>query len=360
MAVFEVKPAFKSEIKINAGLNSRRMTELSVEGRHVSIQDLRTSIEQDSTIWPKICGLGRCDTHNFESKMRPQKPRILDYLVEDMPAYPTPVEFHVSSVAHATDLGPFQEILKSEEIKPPRSVVSWWTLKIGEEEIMSAEKLYSQNEKIQRPFLEKFTTSPVFQTNKSQYGNYRFTFPLAELMELYQQQNCGGKEPVLRVFKTMFYKQEIVYAVLIHSPEDNEKFSKYPLLQSSEFVRYVDKQIVWRAQATASALSFTLSEIPDKSQSVATYLWGSTYYVWDQVCLAFHLPPEKALKVPKQRLIKALEACRLHEIALFKTNDPESCFRAAEKEVDGLKTMLGDELADVKCEKESDEEMSTI
>ncbi|KAK3562824.1 hypothetical protein QTP86_010399 [Hemibagrus guttatus] len=74
---------------------------------------------------------------------------------------------------------------------------------------------------------------PSNREHESRYGNYRFTFPLTDLMQWYKEQNCGGKDPVLRVYETITYKQEIVYAVLIHSPEDNKRFGKYPLLEAT-------------------------------------------------------------------------------------------------------------------------------
>ncbi len=37
-------------------------------------------------------------------------------------------------------------------------------------------------------------------------------------MEAYKQQKCDGQEPVLRVFGTKLFKQEIEYVVLVHIP----------------------------------------------------------------------------------------------------------------------------------------------
>ncbi|KAA0713060.1 hypothetical protein E1301_Tti016467 [Triplophysa tibetana] len=92
-------------------------------------------------------------------------------------------------------------------------------LKIDNQSIRAAEQRYledthpnrthEQRER-QKPFLDKFTTSPAFDNEKSRYGNFRFTFPLTELMEEYRNEMCGGKNPVLREFKTIFYKQEIM------------------------------------------------------------------------------------------------------------------------------------------------------
>ncbi|GAA6082779.1 uncharacterized protein LOC125138349 [Tachysurus ichikawai] len=136
--------------------------------------------------------------------------------LKKIPPYPCPVEFWVSDVAHVTDKTGFMGIMESEQFRPPNSEFSWWDLKIKEEEIRAAETGYmetneAQELKEQKPFLEKFTTSPLFQLEKSRYGNYHFTFPLTDLMQWYKEQNCGGEEPVLRVYETITYKQEIVY-----------------------------------------------------------------------------------------------------------------------------------------------------
>ncbi|KAL7873711.1 hypothetical protein AOLI_G00127820 [Acnodon oligacanthus] len=336
MATYVGNTASESEVEFKAGLNSRNMTEISVDGKHLSLEELRKHIKESPTIWKKICALGRYGTDSIKSKCE-DKPRILDYLNTNVPAYPNPVEFHVSSVVHVTTEKPFQAILESEKIKPPSREFSWWSLAINQEEIKSAEKLYLQNKKIEmaEPFLNMFTTSPAFHP-KSRYGNYRFTFPLTELMELYKEQNCEGEEPVLRVFKTMFYKQEIVYAVLIHSPQDNNRFGDLPLLEDSRFVRYKDGQIIWHAQAISCDHQFTFSEDTIETQLNVRSLWSPTYYVWDNVCLAFHLPFQKALKIPEKRLVEALDACELHMSNLVRSQDP-SVFANAKEAVDNLK-----------------------
>ncbi|XP_047677824.1 uncharacterized protein LOC125146078 [Tachysurus fulvidraco] len=247
----------------------------------------------------------------------PQHP-MMKYLMKKIPPYPSPVKFCVSDVAHVTEETGFKGILKSEQFRPNNSEFSWWDLKINKEEIRAAEKRYvkknfsntAQDLNEQKPFLEKFTTSPLFQLEKSRYGNYRFTFSLTDLMQWYKEQNCGGKKPVLRMCETITYKQKIVYAVLIHSPEDNKRFGEYPLLEASEWVRYQDGKINWKAQAICETHRYQL--VSGEVQRLNTHL----FYVWDQVSLVFHLPKPKALKIPTERLIEALEACKLDKIDL--------------------------------------------
>ncbi|XP_026998802.2 uncharacterized protein LOC113640510 isoform X1 [Tachysurus fulvidraco] len=296
-------PEQPEEINIQQRWNPRGIRENYITGQHVSLERLR---EQMQIVIPKD--------------------PMMKYLMKEIPPYPTPVEFWISDVAHVTAETGFRGIMESGQFRPPNSEFSWWGLKINEEEIRAAETRYMKtnfpNEALelneQKPFLEKFTTSPVFKLEKSRYGKYRFTFPLTDLMKWYKEQNCGGEEPVLRMCETNTYKQEIVYTVLIHSPEDNKRFGEYPLLEASEWVRYQDGKIIWKAQAICETHWYKF--VSGKVQSLNTHL----FYVWDQVSLIFHLPNPKALKIPTERLTEALEACKLDEIDLSNYNGPKS------------------------------------
>ncbi|XP_060788874.1 uncharacterized protein LOC132893761 [Neoarius graeffei] len=277
------------EIIIQERWNARQMKEYYISGQHVSVQSLRRVIK----------------------KKYPENP-MKRYIIKQIPPYPTPVEFWVSDVAHVTDKSGVMGILESEQVMAPESEFSWWGVKIDKEEIRAAEECYMEGKSelnVHKPFLEKFTTSPLFQLETSRYGKYRFTFPLTDLMQWYKEQNCGGEEPVLRVYKTATYKQEIMYVVLIHRPEDNERFGGYPLLETSEWVHYQDGKIIWKAQAICETHWYQFD-----SGEVQSLYPNHQFYVWDQVSLVFHLPkntqPRKVLKIPRERLIEALEACK--------------------------------------------------
>ncbi|KAK3563655.1 hypothetical protein QTP86_033373 [Hemibagrus guttatus] len=304
------------EFTIQQRKNSRGIKENYITGHHVGFPRLRERI-----------------------KMEKSQNSMMKYIMKEIPPYPTPVEFWVSEVAHVTEKRGFSGILESEKFSPRESELSWWGIKINKEEIREAENLYvktyfpnqqAQELNEQKPFLEKFTTSPLFQLEKSRYGNYRFTFPLTDLMQWYKEQNCGGKDPVLRVHETNTYKQEIVYTVLIHSPEDNERFGEYPLLEASEWVRYQDGKIIWRAQAICETHWYQF--ISGDVQRLNTH----EFYVWDHVSLVFHLTNSKALRIPRKRLIEALEACEIVEKDLSRYKGPENKeerFREAKEEV---------------------------
>ncbi|KAI5622806.1 hypothetical protein C0J50_17684 [Silurus asotus] len=253
--------------------NLWRTPEIYLAGKHVSLQSLKERRIQNA------------------------------YLGKNITPYPSPVEFWVSDVTHITKKPGYEEIMKSEAFKPGKEF-SWWSLKINENEIREAEERYMERNNVLEPFLKKFTTSPAFKP-ESRFGNYRFTFPLTDLLKWYKEQNCGGKEPVLRVHETVIYKQKIMYTVLIHSPEDNKGFGKYPLLENSECVNYQDGKIVWKAQAICETHSYKFVA------GTAIKNEYPVYYVWDQVCLVFHLPPPKTLKISRGDLENSFSPCEL-------------------------------------------------
>ncbi|RXN27975.1 hypothetical protein ROHU_005383 [Labeo rohita] len=221
--------------------NARQAKELVRKGEFIAIKDLKM---RDDIKGETISG----------------------YLSKDIPEYPTPLEFHITEVAHVTNKTSLQDIWKSEGFKGlDKDLFSWWSLKINEADITAAEERYieklfpdiTKEEKIAHPpFLSEFTTSPLFLNETSRYGNFRFTFPLTELMEAYKKQKCEDQEPVLRIYGTKLFKQEIEYVVLVHSPEFNEKFRDFPLLKSSPLVAYDGHQIIWKAQAICETHNF--------------------------------------------------------------------------------------------------------
>ncbi|XP_056310974.1 uncharacterized protein LOC130222424 [Danio aesculapii] len=204
------------------GLNARNKYESIFEGEHVPIYSLKMRIDKEG------------------------KP-MSSYIHKNIPLYPNPVEFHITEVAHVTNKTSLLKIWDSEGFKDLEHSFSWWSLKINYMDIREAEERYlerlfpnrSNDEKdVQLPFLNRFTTSPLFKGHLSRYGNFCFTFPLSELMEAYKQQSCEGEEPVLRVYQTKVFKQEIEYVVLVHSPQFNEKFKDFFPLRYSPFVDY--------------------------------------------------------------------------------------------------------------------------
>lgn len=215
--------------------------------------------------------------------------KILDYLTRSIPNYPTPAKFHISEVTHVPDIDGLHKIWESEGYKAHGNdkTFSWWSLKIDNESIQAAEKCYlekvfpnrskEQTER-QEPVLHKFTASPAFHIDESRYGNFRFSFPLNDLMETYRVQMCGDQDPVLREYKTMFYKQEIMYVVLVHSPKYNERFEKFPRIENRFFVDYEENLINWKAQAIGDDITFELMLIKEDKIAKAEPVNKKYYY----------------------------------------------------------------------------------
>ncbi|KAI7790428.1 uncharacterized protein LOC130550372 [Triplophysa rosa] len=301
------------------GRNSRGRTNVSHDG-HIGIEDLRIKIEKNAS---KIC-------NDFAKKHINYKLKICEYLSKIIPNYPTPVEIHISEVTHVTDEDSLREILDSGGFQGcgrRNYTFSWWSLKIVDKSIRAAEQRYledtlpnrtQEQRERQKPFLNKFTTSPAFDNEKSRYGNFRFTFPLTELMERYRNEMCGGQNPVLREFKTIFYRQEIMYVVLIHSPEVNEKFKNFREIESSLFVDYKEDTIIWKAQAICNNLQFQLL-LNEENKIAVTEPVINQFYVWDHITLAFYF--NGVLHFPKEKLIECLTCCETADINLSRSDD---------------------------------------
>ncbi|XP_056310916.1 uncharacterized protein LOC130222353 [Danio aesculapii] len=272
------------------GRNARNKYESIFEGEHILINDLRT---------------------RKEIVERP----ISRYINKEIIGYPTSVEFHITEVAHVTNLTSLHKIWDSEGFKGHNeNQFSWWSQKINNCDIQEAEERYLERlfpnrskeaKSAQQPVLKQFTTSPLFNNEISRYGNFRFTFPLSELMETYKKQKCEGEEPVLRVYGTKIFRQEIEYVVLVHSPQFNEKFKNFPLLTSSPIVDYDGHRIIWKAQAICETHNLEL-DLQLGDILVAKPMFYQ-FYVWDQVSFAFHT--NEVLIFPKTKLKASLRCC---------------------------------------------------
>ncbi|KAF4115034.1 uncharacterized protein LOC131538146 [Onychostoma macrolepis] len=263
------------------------------------------------------------------------------YLLKDIPEYPSPVEFHITEVAHVTNKTSLEKIWNSGGFKGlDTDSFSWWSLKINEADIRAAEERYleklfpdmtKEEKTVHPPFLREFTTSPLFLNELSRYGNFRFTFPVNELMETYKKQKCEGQEPILRIYGTKLFSQEIEYVVLVHSPEFNWKFGHFPLLKSSPWVAYDGHQIIWKAQAICETHNFQL--VIRGGTAVTEYMPSHQFYVWDHVSLVFH--SKDVLTVPQRKLKGSLSCCELdRDVDL--SNGKNCSFDEAEKFIKSL------------------------
>ncbi|XP_026184315.1 uncharacterized protein LOC113143069 [Mastacembelus armatus] len=239
-----------------------------------------------------------------------------------IPTYPRP-EIHVSHLKHDTDQAGLRGIQEEGGFKDPDNSqkLLWWSLAVGPDDITSAEQRLleetypdqtQEQAQGQQSFLWNFATSPAFKET-SRLGSYRFTFPLEELLEAYRQQCCSGAQPVMRVFKTILYKQEVMYVVLVHSPVNQELSSEYPELTDdpNAVCVYKDGRFVWRPEAMCETHRYELIQRPDENLMEVRELAvkDCEFYVWDHVAVALHMEEGKVLEFGPDRLRNNLKFC---------------------------------------------------
>nr|XP_046267623.1 uncharacterized protein LOC124071186 [Scatophagus argus] len=267
--------------------------------------------------------------HVFEElhlKLKDLKQKAQDlmnqYLIKDnIPPYPRP-EFHVSHLKHDTDRDGLRGIRRDMGFKNPdenEDSLLWWSLVVGPDQMKSAERRLlettypdrtEEQVQTQQSFLGKFATSPAFKKS-SRLGSYRFTFPLDEVLKAYSQQFCSNNQPVLRVLKTVLYKQEVMYAVLVHSPTNQELWSHLPLLTDdpNSVCAFKDGCFIWRPEAMCETHRYALVLRPDEKQMRAEEVSSRReFYVWDNVSVALHVG-EQVLNFGADRLRENLTFC---------------------------------------------------
>ncbi|XP_008276310.1 uncharacterized protein LOC103354644 [Stegastes partitus] len=284
--------------------NRRGRYERYVNGRHLNLDDLKQEAQH----------LG----NQYLSK-------------ENIPEYPHP-EFHVAHLKHDTDQWGLRGIRRDEGFRfphnssrdPHRGILLWWSLAVSPDEVKAAEtrllqqkfsNLTEDQAAMHPNFLYKFTTSPAF-SEKSRLGSYRFTFPLEEVLEAYRLQFCSGDQPVMRVYETVLYKQEVQHTVLVHSPANQELFSKYPLLTDdpNAVCVYKDGRFIWRPYAISETHGCKLICRPEKNQ-MDVQMSLTMFYIWDNVAIAPHVD-KQVLDFDADQLRKNLKFCDPGEVPI--------------------------------------------
>ncbi|KAM5191970.1 uncharacterized protein ACMZJ9_004620 [Mantella aurantiaca] len=256
------------------------------------------------------------------------------------------VSIPVYNVRHATNKNAVYGICRDEEFKttncdqmPEFSYLSYWNPDISSEDLERArQQAYEKVSKVIGPrdaqsLMEEFGNSLPFKEFVSCFGNFKFSFPLSYLLDLYKDQHCEGREPQLRILGTALFRMEISHYIVVHSP-DTEKFNdlpEVPTVQESAdslpFVYWMDGTLYWRPESTSNALKATIWEdgsvhrecykpcqwfIQDRT---CCHLEGGIYSAWNYLTVTFHLP-NGLLKIPKEKLVKNLAACRPYEVYL--------------------------------------------
>ncbi|KAL0151851.1 hypothetical protein M9458_052852 [Cirrhinus mrigala] len=151
-------------------------------------------------------------------------------------------------------------------------------------------------------------------------------------MEAYKKQKCEGQEPVLRIYGTKLFKQEIEYVVLVHSPEFNEKFRDFPLLKSNPLVAYDGNKIIWKAQAICETHNFQM--VIRGKTAMPEPLYSHVWYVWDQVSIVFHT--KDVLTIPKRKMKANLSCCEQDPAVDLAKGEKCASLYEAEKIREGL------------------------
>lgn len=283
------------------------------------------------------------------------------YLRKDnIPTYPRP-ELHLYHGSHSTDLQGLKGIKADGGLKNPKDdqgeelKMTWFSLTVSPEELRAAEhsnmKLVhpGREEQEMRPrvaaenraetdFLLKFASSPSFKSS-SRYGSFRFTFSLEDIWKKYSEQFCDGQELVLRVYRTILYRQEVMYAVLVHSPKFNELFRKYPLLEETPdsicaFSAEPQPHFVWRPQAMSETHRFKLNVNEENISTEELFGTDVEFYVWDHVALALYVGDE-ILKFEDQELRENLRFCE-RDNPPVRTEIKYQTYEEADTEVNNL------------------------
>ncbi|XP_062841864.1 uncharacterized protein LOC134301197 isoform X2 [Trichomycterus rosablanca] len=230
-----------------------------------------------------------------------------------IPRSPHPVEFHVSNLRHDTNFSGFEGILGDGGFKDPQRGLLWWSLSVSDSEIKDAEKHFLRHESNNnfdvdyvKPFLHKFTSSPAFRKS-SRLGNFRFTFSIKELLNRYSEQFCMGQTPQMRIYGTVVYKQEVMYAIVVHGLDGQTEFGKCPLFQCSTVCEFQNEKILWKPEGMSNTHSFRLG-YNLKAHRVPTR--KRKYYMWDHVAMVFHVPKDKVFEFNKEMLLKHLSFCQ--------------------------------------------------
>ncbi|XP_077334493.1 uncharacterized protein LOC143975814 isoform X1 [Lithobates pipiens] len=322
---------------------SRRKSSSFTRGKLLSIIDISSTL---------IAGKSQLNDGGRKMLRRLERVKLHHFQHTQFP-------FAVSNLQHVTDLFSMYEIYKQDGFKateiqsrPELKDLSFWSASISLDDIDGGRQRALENVKgllspemaimYEEKISQQFASSSAFNRSASRYGNFKFSFPLSELLSLYQTAPWYG-EPELRILGTDIYKTEIAHYILVHSPDATE-FGDLPIVPSYDqnscgplpFVYRKMGSLYWRPESTASALKIKITEQGSVineccltcdffiTNGYCRHTEEGIYSVWNHLIFAFHLPG-KLLKVPKHRLLQNLTTCNTEEPYLGKERlEPEA------------------------------------
>ena len=169
--------------------------------------------------------------------------------------------------------------------------LSWWSPKFTEEDInlvrntidRAIRPFYKENDNPES-LKNQFATSDAFIPQAWRYGSIFFEYGIDELCQHYERYRAIGQEKKIqyKILGTYVYRQEIMYAVLVCSDED-EQFANYPAVSgdgnNGAVVTRNNQNWVWSPQATSTTIT-RLAEFKDQPK----------FRRWEHVAFAFYVP----------------------------------------------------------------------
>ena len=165
--------------------------------------------------------------------------------------------------------------------------LSWWSPKFTEEDINLVRNTI---ERAIRPFYKEnddpeslknqFATSDAFIPQAWRYGSIFFEYGIDELCQHYERYRANNIQ--YKILGTYVYRQEIMYAVLVCSDED-EQFANYPAVSgdgnNGAVVTRNNQNWVWSPQATSTTIT-----------RLAGFRQILEFRRWEHVAFAFYVP----------------------------------------------------------------------
>ncbi|XP_073474222.1 uncharacterized protein [Aquarana catesbeiana] len=324
-----------SNVDLQSFFSSKGSQVYFAAGKHLSIQDAKilltkkyTELESGKKMLETLTNL---EPHSFKHIQQ---------------------EFPVNNLQHVTDKSSMDGIYMEECFKIIKSDFrfaykdfSFWSADIAQKDITAARKKACKEAKEilpesifdphEKKISKQFANSPAFNKYASRYGNFKFSFQLSDLLKLYQDQHCVGKEPQLRILGTDLYKQEITHYIVVHSPDQSHPFMNLEVMPTVEdgdhFVHLRDKIVYWRPESTSISLKVKISKDspgPEKCSQPCDHFKvdDKCVYikdiksVWNHLVFAFHLPNHHGLKIQKMQLFRSLKACKIDKSPLLDQN----------------------------------------
>ncbi|KAM3936625.1 uncharacterized protein RB166_013592 [Leptodactylus fuscus] len=283
------------------------------------------------------CCIAKCKPHDFQHMQ---------------------VSFPVVRLQHVTVRSALYGIIKAEgfissrheyETRPGFRDLSFWSAQISNEDIEAGQQQANDNisrvvapedaQRYQYEFQKQFANSPAFNLSASRYGQYKFSFPLSDLLTWYRDEFCQGGDPQLRILGTEVYKQEIAHYILVHSPHTDlyNDLPMVPSVQSEEdslgFVYWMNNTLYWRPQSTSDHLYVKIlqdgsvrkecynPDCPYVEINRCLHMENGIYSPWNHLGIAFHIPPEHCLTVSTKDLLENLTPCEKDSVSLGKEYD---------------------------------------